>query len=110
MQSTYAVCDKCDSVNRVHLNAEKAAICGSCKSALSMSGAIVEGRDKNLIHLINKSPLPVVVDVCPKLASDWGIRGIPTLLIFKNGREVTRQSGAIPSQQFVQWLDQNTIL
>src|SRR4051812_39757588 len=29
------------------------------------------------------------------LAARFGIRGIPTLVVFKNGREVARQSGAL---------------
>lgn len=32
----------------------------------------------------------------PELASQYGIRGIPTLILFKNGREVKRTSGAMP--------------
>jgi thioredoxin 2 len=41
-------------------------------------------------------------------ASQLGIRSIPTVMIFKNGVEVTRQSGAMPSEQFGQWLEQHT--
>lgn len=37
-----------------------------------------------------------------------GIRGIPTILVFKDGGEVTRQSGAIPQEHLGQWLDQYT--
>jgi thioredoxin 2 len=40
-------------------------------------------------------------------ASQLGIRSIPTLLVFKNGVEVTRLSGALPREQFKQWLEQN---
>lgn len=41
-----------------------------------------------------------------QFAGMLGIRGIPTILVFKNGKEVTRQSGAIPKEQFGQWLNQ----
>ncbi len=40
-------------------------------------------------------------------ASQLSIRSIPTLLIFKSAREVIRQSGAMQSEQFSQWLEQN---
>jgi thioredoxin 2 len=40
-------------------------------------------------------------------AAQMGIRGIPTIIIFKDGREIARQSGAIPGEQFSYWLDQN---
>jgi thioredoxin 2 len=33
----------------------------------------------------------------------FNIRGIPTLLLFKNGKEVARQSGAMPLQSLVAW-------
>ncbi len=40
-------------------------------------------------------------------AGRLGIRSIPTILIFKDGVEVTRQSGTMQSEQFAHWLDQN---
>lgn len=39
-------------------------------------------------------------------AGSLGIRSIPSIIVFKNGSEVTRQSGAIPRDRFSQWLDQ----
>lgn len=41
-------------------------------------------------------------------ANQLGIQGIPTVLVFKNGKEVARQSGAMPREQFIQWLEQVT--
>ena len=40
------------------------------------------------------------------LAGQFGIRSIPTLIIFDNGREVARISGALSSPQIDQWLQQ----
>jgi thioredoxin 2 len=40
------------------------------------------------------------------IAQQWGIRSIPTLLVFKGGREIQRLSGALPLAQFSQWLQQ----
>ena len=37
-------------------------------------------------------------------AARFGIRSIPTLIVFKNGREVARQSGALSAGQLAQWL------
>lgn len=34
----------------------------------------------------------------------YGIRGIPTMVAFQNGREVKRQSGAMRSGQIVNWV------
>ena len=40
----------------------------------------------------------------PDLAARFGIRGIPTLVAFRNGREVARQSGAMGVPQLLQWI------
>jgi thioredoxin 2 len=39
-------------------------------------------------------------------AGRLGIRGIPTMILYHNGREVARHSGAIPAGQIVQWTRQ----
>ncbi len=40
----------------------------------------------------------------PTLGSRFGIRSIPTLVLFDGGRERARQSGAMPAQAIVQWV------
>ena len=37
------------------------------------------------------------------LAARYNIRSIPTLALFKNGREIARQSGAMNEQDLVRW-------
>lgn len=39
-----------------------------------------------------------------QLSGQLGIRSIPSLIVFKNGREVARQSGALPLAQLLAWL------
>ena len=41
-----------------------------------------------------------------QLASRFGIRSIPTLIAFKNGRETDRVSGALSADQLRQWVRQ----
>ena len=43
----------------------------------------------------------------PDIAARFGIRGIPTLIAFKNGREVARQSGAVDLPRLLQWVRSN---
>lgn len=43
-------------------------------------------------------------DEYPALAQSFNIRGIPTLAVFRTGREVTRQSGALPLEALVRWI------
>lgn len=42
----------------------------------------------------------------PQASEQFNIRGIPTLALFKNGKEFTRESGAFPLEQFKNWLSQ----
>jgi thioredoxin 2 len=39
----------------------------------------------------------------PVLGADFNIRSIPTLVLFKAGREVGRQVGAMRAPQIIQW-------
>ena len=39
------------------------------------------------------------------LAQRLGIRSIPTLAVFRDGREIARISGALPAAQFRQWVE-----
>lgn len=41
----------------------------------------------------------------PALASKYQIRSIPTLALFAGDRELSRVSGALPSQQLIQWVE-----
>jgi thioredoxin 2 len=46
----------------------------------------------------------VNTDAEPELAGQFGIRSIPTMILFKSGREVARQSGAMGKADIVRWL------
>ncbi len=41
------------------------------------------------------------------LGAQFGIRSIPTLALFRGGREVARQAGAMGGAQIVQWVRAN---
>jgi len=43
------------------------------------------------------------------IAGRWKIRSIPTLILFKAGKEVARLSGAVPLGQLKQWLTQQGV-
>ena len=44
----------------------------------------------------------------PALGSRYGIRSIPTLVLFKKGRELARQPGAMGAQEIVRWARAHT--
>ncbi|MDK2125707.1 thioredoxin TrxC [Parachitinimonas caeni] len=43
-------------------------------------------------------------DAAPVASRHFGIRSIPTLILFVGGQEVARQSGALSSGQILQWI------
>lgn len=52
--------------------------------------------------------IKVDVDRNPALVQELGIQGIPTLIIFKNGKIVWRQSGVVPAAQLTTLITQQT--
>lgn len=42
------------------------------------------------------------------LGAQFGIRSIPTLAIFHNGREIARQAGAMAASDIIRWVQANT--
>ena len=72
--------------------------CGPCKSF----GPTFEESARKLDTKIRFAKLDTEAE--QSLAGQFNIRSIPTLVIMKGGREVARQSGAMPSAQFEAWL------
>ena len=44
------------------------------------------------------------VDENPKIASKYGIRSIPTLMVFKGGTHVATKTGAGPKSELFRWI------
>lgn len=70
--------------------------CGPCK----MIGPVVEElagdyEGKAVIAKLN-------VDENPQVTARFGVRSIPTLLVFKNGQVVDKQVGAVPKSVLAQ--------
>ncbi len=38
-----------------------------------------------------------------RIAGRYGIRGTPTMILFRSGKEIARTSGAMPAAQIAQW-------
>ena len=41
----------------------------------------------------------------PVLAGQWNVSGVPTLVLFRNGKEVARQSGAMDIETLINWVN-----
>ena len=50
--------------------------------------------------------IKVDVDKNPKVAAAYGIRGVPTLILFKNGKIKWKQSGIVPVTELVSVIEQ----
>ena len=48
--------------------------------------------------------IKVDVDKNQQAANAYDIRGVPTFIIFKNGKQVWRQSGVVPEEMLIQQL------
>ena len=48
------------------------------------------------------------VDRNQELASKWQVRGVPTMVLFQNGKQLWRQSGVLSKQQILQVLAEKT--
>ncbi len=72
--------------------------CGPCKSfapIFEQAAAQLAGRCR-LAKLDSEAN--------QQLSGQLGIRSIPSLILFRDGKEVARQSGAFPLQQLLAWL------
>ncbi|MDH0893690.1 MULTISPECIES: thioredoxin TrxC [unclassified Pseudomonas] len=72
--------------------------CGPCKSfAPTFAQAAAQLRGRCRLGKLDS-------EANPQLAGQLGIRSIPSLILFRGGVEVGRQSGALPLPQLLGWL------
>ena len=47
------------------------------------------------------------VDECPNLSRKYGVMSVPTLFLFKDGKEVSKQNGFMPKEALIDWINEN---
>jgi thioredoxin 1 len=73
--------------------------CGPCKMiAPALEEIAADLGDQVTIAKIN-------IDENPDTPGKYGVRGIPTMLLFKNGEAVAQKVGAAPRSNIQQWLE-----
>ncbi|XGA79532.1 thioredoxin TrxC [Halomonas sp. CH40] len=75
-----------------------ASWCGPCKMMAPVFAQTAQALEPNMRFA------KLDTEAQSALAGRFGIRSIPTLIVFKNGREVARQAGAMQGSQLRQWL------
>jgi thioredoxin 1 len=72
--------------------------CGPCRMiAPALEEIATEMQGKVKIAKFN-------VDENPKIAQQLGIRSIPTLMVFKGGKQVATKTGAGPKSELHRWI------
>lgn len=75
--------------------------CGPCK----MMSPILKDVKESLGEAV--SILKIDVDKNQALAAKYQVRGVPTLILFKNGKQLWRQSGVVKKEDLIQVINNN---
>jgi thioredoxin 2 len=77
-----------------------ASWCGPCKSMGPVFSQAAHQMEPNVRFA------KVDTEAAQQTAAKYNIRSIPTLILFRHGKEIARQAGALNPQQLNQWLSQ----
>ncbi len=73
--------------------------CGPCKMiAPFLEELAAEMQGKITVAKIN-------IDENPQTPMKYGVRGIPTLILFKNGQVAAQKIGALPKSKLAEWVE-----
>lgn len=73
--------------------------CGPCKQLTPIIEEISG-------ELPNLKVTKVNIDQSPEAPQKYGVRGIPTLMIFKGGKVIGTKVGALPKSKLVEWINE----
>ena len=73
--------------------------CGPCRTV----GPVVDRLAQTLAGRLKV--VKVNVDHAPETARQFGIQGVPTMIILRGGTEVARQVGALPASHLTRWVE-----
>ena len=73
--------------------------CGPCKQiAPALEELAQEMGDKVTVAKLN-------IDENPTIPQKYGVRGIPTLILFKDGQPAATKVGALPKSKLYEWVE-----
>jgi thioredoxin 1 len=76
--------------------------CGPCRQI----SPLIDEAANELVDKIKV--VKVNVDESPDLSAQFGVRGIPTLMIFKDGQQVATRVGGMPKSALYDWINAET--
>jgi thioredoxin 1 len=76
--------------------------CGPCK----MMGPILQDVSRKVGD--KARVLKIDVDRNPQVAAKYQIQGVPTIMLFKNGKMLWRQSGVVRADELVKVIEKHT--
>lgn len=76
--------------------------CGSCKQMMPAYEQLA-GEYQGKAKLVKFN-----ADENPMTPGRFGVRGLPTLLIFKDGKLLSMKTGAMTKAKLAEWIDQTT--
>lgn len=75
--------------------------CGPCKQiGPALEEISAEMADRVTVAKIN-------IDENPGVPTRFGVRGIPTLMVFKDGKVASTKVGAMPKSKILEWLNES---
>jgi len=75
--------------------------CGPCKQiGPALEEIAAEMGDRVQVVKLN-------IDDNPMTPGKYGVRGIPTLMVFKDGKVASTKVGAMPKSKIVEWLNES---
>ena len=75
--------------------------CGPCKQIAPILDEISYEREGQL------DILKLNIDENQSIPQKYGVRGIPTLMLFKDGKLIDTKVGSLPKSSLVEWIDDN---
>ena len=72
--------------------------CGPCKSLLPIVEEVAAEMDGKV------KVVKVNIEEAPDAPTKYGLRGVPTLMLFKDGKVVDTRVGGMPKSQLTDWL------
>jgi thioredoxin 1 len=74
--------------------------CGPCRQLAPILDEVAREKGMTIVKVNS--------DKNPQTPQQYGVRGLPTLILFKDGQPVSTKLGSLPKGELVEWIDSET--